>query len=260
MPPEQANAWKAAWERLRTAEPPQATAVPPAAAENPEPTRWWRARPGARRRPVANRSQRTTRSKRRPAGLTAERSPSASRRRRRRRRGRLLRRLIRAVREQPQPRANHQQASHDQTRHGLLRRLPTASRPIHPVTRSVVLVRTTRHANTPRDLSRQATRRSYRVLQPWAELTPSCSGIGRFQSRHPATLRHRLRHPKTATEPGPDDQPLADPAINRPSTGISAPPLGIVHTSSNPKLRRVRARANGPQTDREPKKNGAHLR
>jgi hypothetical protein len=49
MSPEQTDVWKAGWERLRTTEPAQPTADPPAATENSGPTRWWGTRPGARK-------------------------------------------------------------------------------------------------------------------------------------------------------------------------------------------------------------------
>jgi len=50
--PQQRDAWQAAWQRLRTQEPGQPPAAPVAdATPAREPTRWWRPRSGARRRP-----------------------------------------------------------------------------------------------------------------------------------------------------------------------------------------------------------------
>lgn len=63
--------------------------------------------------------------------------------------------MCRAVREQPQPRSNEQQAHH-QCRRGLLLPRPAATRTpglVHPVTRPVVAPRTLRHNTLPFYLS-----------------------------------------------------------------------------------------------------------
>lgn len=56
---------------------------------------------------------------------------------------------VRTLREQSQPSTQYQKSDHDDACGGLLRRLPLASGPVHPVPAPVVLTRTPCHAYTP---------------------------------------------------------------------------------------------------------------